>query len=49
MLNTLQQYLEKLARESSTPYLFAQQPRLAFRPTQDDCPDCDAALKVRVF
>ena len=47
MLNTLQQYLEKLARESSTLYLFAQQPRLAFRPTQDVCPDCDTALKVQ--
>ena len=36
-----------MARESSTPYLFAQRPILPFRSAQADCPDCQAALKVK--
>lgn len=46
-MKTLQDYREKMARESSTPYLFAQRPILPFRSAQADCPDCQAALKVR--
>ena len=36
-----------MARESSTPYLFAQRPILRFRSERCDCPDCQAALKVK--
>ncbi|MCX6558726.1 MAG: transposase [Candidatus Aminicenantes bacterium] len=42
----MQQYLEKLARESSTPYLFAQRPCLPFRSTRSECPDCHASLRI---
>ena len=42
----MQQYLEKLARESSTPYLFAQRPGLPFRSTRSECPDCHASLRI---
>jgi hypothetical protein len=45
-LTLLSHYLEQLARESSTPYLFAQPPRLPFRSTRSECPDCHASLKV---
>lgn len=46
-MNLLQHFLEKMARESSAPFLFAQRPRLDFRPAQSDCPDCQARLKVK--
>jgi len=46
-LNTLQHFIEKAARENSTPYLFSQQPTLHFRPQQSRCPKCKAALKVQ--
>jgi len=46
-LNTLAEYLEKLTRESSTPYLFPQAPRLSFRSARSDCPECQAPLKVK--
>ena len=42
----MQHYLGKLARESSTPYLFAQRPGLPFRSTRSECPDCHAPLQV---
>ena len=42
----MRQYLEKLARESSTPYLFAQRPCLPFRSTRSQCPACHTPLQV---
>jgi len=39
--------MEKMARESSVPYLFREQPILPFRSARTDCPDCQAALKVK--
>lgn len=36
-----------MARESSVPYLFRERPILPFRSARADCPDCQAALKVR--
>jgi hypothetical protein len=41
-----QSYQEKMARESSSAYLFVQQPTLPFGPAQTDCPDCHAPLQV---
>jgi hypothetical protein len=41
-----QSYQAKMVRESSSAYLFAQQPTLPFRPAQSDCPDCRAPLQV---
>lgn len=41
-----QDYREKMARESSPACLFAQPPTVLFRPSQTDCPDCDAPLQV---
>ena len=35
-----------MARESSSAYLFAQPPSLPFRPTQTNCPACQALLQV---
>ncbi len=46
-MKTLQDYMEKMARESSVPYLFREQPILPFRSARTDCPDCQAALKVK--
>jgi hypothetical protein len=43
---TFQRYQEKMARESSAACLFAQQPTLAFRPSDSDCPQCQAPLQV---
>lgn len=45
-LLTLRSYQEKVGRESSTAYLFAQRPTLPFAPAQTDCPDCQAPLQV---
>ena len=45
-LITFQSYQEKLARESSSAYLFAQRSTLPFRPAQTDCPGCHAPLQV---
>jgi len=45
-LNTLRDYREQMARESSAPYLFAQRPVLPFRSAQSECPECHAALQV---
>lgn len=45
-MNTLQNYREKMAGESSARYLFAQRPLLPFRSERIDCPDCQASLKV---
>jgi hypothetical protein len=42
----VQHYLERLARENSTPYLFAQRPCLPFRSSRSECPVCHAALQV---
>ena len=39
--------MEKMARESSVPYLFRERPILPFRSARADCPDCHAALKVK--
>jgi hypothetical protein len=39
-------YQEKVGRESSAAYLFAQRPTLPFAPAQTDCPDCQAPLQV---
>jgi hypothetical protein len=45
-LTTLQSCLEKMARESSATYLFAQRPVLPFGSAQAECPDCQAPLQV---
>ena len=45
-MTTLQSCLEKMARESSATYLFAQRPVLPFRSAQAECPDCQAPLQV---
>ncbi|MBC8372786.1 MAG: transposase [Planctomycetes bacterium] len=45
-MNTLKHFMEKAARENSTPYLFSQRPMLHFRPKQSRCPKCKVALKV---
>lgn len=45
-LRIFQSYQEKMARESSSAYLFAQRPTLPFGPAQADCPDCHAPLQV---
>ena len=39
--------MEQVARENSTPYLFAERPTLRFCPTRSRCPDCRALLKVQ--
>lgn len=39
--------MERLATESSTPYLFAKEPILNFRCARSRCPDCQAPLKVK--
>lgn len=36
-----------MVRECSASYLFAQRPVLDFRPAEDACPDCHAALQVQ--
>lgn len=45
-LITFQSYQEKMARESSSAYLFAQRLTLPFGPAQTDCPNCHAPLQV---
>ncbi len=45
-LIVLRSYQDKTARESSSAYLFAQQPTLPFRPAQSHCPDCRVPLQV---
>ena len=45
-LTTFQIYREKMARESSSAYLFARRPTLPFGPAQTNCPDCQAPLQV---
>ena len=42
----MQSFREKLAKENSTPALFAQRPRLHFRSAQTHCSDCQAPLQV---
>ena len=46
-MNTLKHYVEKAARQNSTPYLFSQRPTLRFRSPQSRCPKCRAALTVQ--
>ena len=46
VLTTFQTYREKMARESSSAYLFARRPTLPFGPAQTVCPDCRAPLRV---
>ena len=45
-LDVLEQYLEKIAAESSARFLFPQRPVLPFRPALSCCKKCHAVLKV---
>jgi uncharacterized C2H2 Zn-finger protein len=45
-LNVLEQYLEKIASESSARHLFPQRPVLPFGPALSRCKKCHAVLKV---
>ena len=45
-LQIFRAYQEQAGRESSAAYLLGPLPTLSFAPTQTDCPDCQAPLRV---